>query len=284
MARKKNAAPSGPPEWIVTFSDLMALLACFFVLIISFSIQDTQKMQVVAGSMRDAFGVKKDSRKAGMIEFEGAPVRDYVKQVSSLDSENDSDFAQELHDQRSKQGPEANTHEIEKTDVEKPRQFATAAVSLRQAWQEMPELMEISSQLLVEEVPDGLNIQLVDEDGRSMFPDGSKYPYERTRMIMRAMAPVIAKLPNRIVITGHTSSDRSEERPGYGRWDLSADRANAVRRMLTEFGVPEDRFAEVAGKADTEPLFPEDTFLAANRRISILLLHEAPPLPINHEP
>ena len=284
MARKKNAAPSGPPEWIVTFSDLMALLACFFVLIISFSIQDTQKMQVVAGSMRDAFGVKKDSRKAGMIEFEGAPVRDYVKQVSSLDSENDSDFAQELHDQRSKQGPEANTHEIEKTDVEKPRQFATAAVSLRQAWQEMPELMEISSQLLVEEVPDGLNIQLVDEDGRSMFPDGSKYPYERTRMIMRAMAPVIAKLPNRIVITGHTSSDRSEERPGYGRWDLSADRANAVRRMLTEFGVPEDRFAEVAGKADTEPLFPEDTFLAANRRISILLLHEPPPLPINHEP
>ena len=53
---------------------------------------------------------------------------------------------------------------------------------------------------------------------------------------------------------------------------------------LAEFGVPEDRFAEVAGKADTEPLFPEDTFLAANRRISILLLHEAPPLPINHEP
>ncbi len=78
------------------------------------------------------------------------------------------------HEQRRKQGPEANTHEIEKTDIEKPRQFATAAVSLRQAWQEMPEMMEISSQIIVEEVPDGLNIQLVDQDGRSMFPDGSK--------------------------------------------------------------------------------------------------------------
>ncbi|MCB1481026.1 MAG: flagellar motor protein MotB [Rhodobiaceae bacterium] len=284
MARKEKSGGDGPPEWIVTFSDLMALLACFFVLIISFSIQDTQKLQVVAGSMKDAFGVKKESKKAGMIEFEGAPVRDYVKQVSSVERENDSDFAEQRHEQRSKQGPEANTHEIEKSDVEKPRQFATAAVSLRQAWQEMPELMEISSQILVEEVPDGLNIQLVDEDGRSMFPEGSKYPYERTRAILRAMAPVIAKLPNRVVITGHTSSDRTEERPGYGRWELSADRANAIRRMLEEFGVNDDRFAEVSGKADSDPLFPEDSFLAANRRISILLLHEAPPLPQNHRP
>lgn len=185
---------------------------------------------------------------------------------------------------RSKQGPEANTYDIEKSDVERPRHFATAAVSLRQAWQEMPELMEISSQILVEEVPEGLNIQLVDEDGRSMFPEGSKYPYERTRTILRTMAPVIARLPNRIVISGHTTSDRAEERPGYGRWELSADRANAVRRMLEEFGVSEGRFAEVSGKADSDPLFPEDTYLAANRRISILLLHEAPPLPQDHQP
>ncbi len=284
MARKQKAQKSGPPDWIVTFSDLMALLACFFVLIISFSIQDTLKLQVVAGSMREAFGVKKEERKAGMIEIEGAPVRDYVRQVSPTPQEEDTDFAVERHDLHRQQGAEANTHEIQSSEVEKPRQFATAAASLRQAWQEMPELMEISSQIIVEEVPEGLNIQLVDEDGRSMFPDGSKYPYERTRMIIRAMAPIIAKLPNRMVISGHTSSDRGEERPGYGRWELSADRANAVRRMLAEFGVAENRFAEVAGKADTDPLFPEDTFLAANRRISILLLHEAPPLPSDHQP
>ena len=64
MARKEKSGGDGPPEWIVTFSDLMALLACFFVLIISFSIQDTQKLQVVAGSMKDAFGVIKTFQSA----------------------------------------------------------------------------------------------------------------------------------------------------------------------------------------------------------------------------
>ena len=279
MARRKDNAKAGPPEWIVTFSDLMALLACFFVLIISFSIQDEEKLQVVAGSMREAFGVKTTSRQTGMIEMHGVPVREYVRETSPIPRDEDSDFAEISHPSRTKQGPEANTHDIEKTDVEKPRQFATAAASLRQAWQEMPEIMEISAQILVEEVPEGLNIQLLDEDGRSMFPDGSKYPYERTRIILQKMAPVLRDLPNRIEVTGHTSSDKSDEQPGYSHWELSADRANAIRRILNESGVPGDRFASVVGKADTEPLFPEDSFLAANRRISILLLKEAPPLP-----
>ncbi len=281
---RKAKAKDGPPEWIVTFSDLMALLACFFVLIISFSIQDEEKLQVVAGSMREAFGVKEIDRRTGMIELDGVPVRDFVRQTAPVPQEEDSDFATESNPNRSKQGPEANTHDIAKTDVERPRQFATAAASLRQAWQEMPEIMEISSQILVEEVPEGLNIQLIDEDGRSMFPQGSKYPYERTRIILQQMVPVLRELPNRLAITGHTSSDRSDEQPGYSHWDLSADRANAVRGILNTAGLPNDRFASVTGKADTEPLFPEDSFLAANRRISILLLREAPPLPPESRP
>ena len=71
MARKQQQ-PSGPPEWLVTFADLMSILVCFFVLLISFSIQDKHKLQVVAGSMREAFGIKYVARKAGMIEREGS--------------------------------------------------------------------------------------------------------------------------------------------------------------------------------------------------------------------
>ena len=81
MARKKQEG-SGVPEWLVTFADLMSLLVVFFVLIISFSIQDNQKLQVVAGSMRDAFGVKEDSRRNGIIEVNGIPIRKYMKDVS----------------------------------------------------------------------------------------------------------------------------------------------------------------------------------------------------------
>ncbi|MFN3591759.1 MAG: flagellar motor protein MotB [Thermaurantiacus sp.] len=285
MARqRRQSQPSGVPEWMVTFGDLMALLACFFVLIISFSIQDERKLQIVAGSMREAFGVKEDSRRTGMIELHGVPLREHVRSVETVRQPEDADFAEERHDLRTKQGPEANTHDIDKTDIEKPRQFATAAASLRQAWQEMPEIMELSDQILVEEVDEGLNVQIIDQDGRSMFPPGASEPYERTRALLASMAPVLRQLPNRLLVTGHTSADRSEETPGRGNWDLSVERANAVRAILAEHGVPNNRFAAVTGKADTEPLFPEDAFLAANRRITILLLAEEPPLPPDYRP
>ena len=143
-------------------------------------IQDKEKLQVVAGSMRDAFGVNEFSRKAGMIEIEGAPVRDYIKNISVLEKRNDSDFAQYRNDKHSKQGPEANTHDIEATDIEKPRQFALAAASLRQAWKELPEINEMSDNIQMEETPEGLHVRLVDQEGRSMFPKGSKQPFDRT--------------------------------------------------------------------------------------------------------
>lgn len=283
MARKQEAS-GGVPEWLVTFADLMSILVCFFVLIISFSIQDKEKLQVVAGSMREAFGIRFEARKAGMIEIDGAPVRQYVKQVAPLPREEDTDFANNRHDQKSKQGPEANTHDIEKNEIERPRQFALATASLRQAWREMPEINELSDNLILEETPEGLHIQLVDQEGRSMFAAGSTEPYQRTRKLLSKMAPILKQLPNRIAVTGHTDASRLYERPGYSLWDLSADRAKAARRILAESGVPNDRFYSVTGKADSQPLFPEDPFLAANRRISILIMAEAPPYPVGYKP
>jgi chemotaxis protein MotB len=72
--------------------------------------------------------------------------------------------------------------------------------------------------------------------------------------------------------------------PGYGPWDLSADRANTVRRLLEAEGVPAAHMSRVAGKADTEPLFPDDPYIATNRRVTITLLREAPPVPPDIRP
>jgi chemotaxis protein MotB len=285
-SRRNGRSPgtTGAPAWIVTFADLMAILVVFFVLIISFSIQDERKLQIVAGSLRDAFGINMEHRRTGVIELQGTPIRDFIRRMTTQPQDTDSHVFEERHEERSVQGPEINTHDMEKADIEQPRQHVMAAESLRQAWREMPEIMEISEQIIVEEVPEGINIQIVDRDGRSMFAAGSKHPYERTHVLLANMAAILRELPNRIAITGHTSSDRSEEAPGYSNWELSADRANAVRSILASHGVDNDRFASVSGKADAEPLFPEDSFLTANRRVSILLLAEEPPLPPNHRP
>ncbi|ESR27458.1 OmpA/MotB family protein [Lutibaculum baratangense] len=283
MRRRNWDGATGAPKWIVTFADLMSLLAAFFILIISFSIQDEEKLQIVAGSMRDAFGVDLESRRSGVIELEGLPERQYLKRQSPVPTEDDTSFAEFRHDENLKQGPEANTHRLEEAEIETPRRFATAAASLRQAWQEMPEILELSDQIIFQETEEGLEMQIVDQEGRSMFPPGSRRPYERTRLLLETMASKLALMPNRLVITGHTGAE-TETAPGRSDWDLSAERALTVRGILAAHGLPDDRFATVSGAADSEPLFPENPFMAANRRITILLKAEKPPVPPGLEP
>ncbi len=117
-----------------------------------------------------------------------------------------------------------------------------------------------------------------------MFAEGSKEPYERTRRIIEKLAGPLKATPYRISITGHTSASHTPPRPDYGPWNLSADRANAVRQILEEEGLPSNNIYAVAGKADTDPLFPDDPFIAANRRVTITLMREAPPVPPDLHP
>ncbi len=159
--------------------------------------------------------------------------------------------------------------------------FKSAAESLRQAMQNMPELAELSKQILVDQTPEGLRIQLIDQEGRSMFDQGSAKPNDRARVLLRAVARVINQLPNRITIAGHTSASANGKKSD-GDWDLSQNRANASRRILQDAGVDPDRVRRVSGDASTEPLYPDDPTLAGNRRIAIVLLREAPVLPPNH--
>ncbi|MEG2314097.1 flagellar motor protein MotB [Brevundimonas sp.] len=158
--------------------------------------------------------------------------------------------------------------------------FASAAESLRQAMQTMPELAELSKQLIIDQTPEGLRIQLVDQEGRSMFENGSSRPNPRAQTLLRAVARVINQLPNRITISGHTSSAAGSNRASAaGDWPLSAARSDASRQVLQAAGVNMDRIYSVNGKAGSDPLYPDDPALAGNRRIAIVLLREAPVLP-----
>src|SRR5262249_58538601 len=118
---------------------------------------------------------------------------------------------------------------------------APAAASLRRALDDLPDLAELSKHIMIEETRQGLNIEIVDQDGRSMFPEGAKDPYERTRRLVRKLAGPLKALPNRIAVAGHTAATRLPPRPGYGPWELSSDRANAIRQILEEDGMPTAR-------------------------------------------
>jgi chemotaxis protein MotB len=271
MARRKESHAGGH-GWFVTFADLMGLLVAFFVMLCAFSTQDQVKLKVVAGSMRDAFGVQDKVRYSGVIEVLGLPTRPKLKNAANINPEDAS--ATPTPDDNDKQ----RSHGAR---LEQDRKFSLASASLRQALQEMPEITEASKHIVVEESKQGLNIQIVDQDGRSMFADGAKDPNERTRRLIQKMAPALKAMPYRLTITGHTAANRIPPQPGYGPWELSADRANAVRQILAAEGLSSGNIFMVGGKADTEPLFPDNPFMAPNRRVTITLMREEPPLPVD---
>jgi chemotaxis protein MotB len=276
MAKKKRGdAHGGGHGWFVTFADLMGLMMSFFVMLVAFSTMDNNKLKIVAGSMRDAFGMQTNVRYSGIVESDGLPTRPKLKNVEHISPE-DSSPTPTPDDKENRRENGARM----KID----REFALASASLRQALQDMPELTEMSKNIMFEETKEGLNLEIVDQDGRSMFADGSKVPYDRTRRLIQKLAVPLKATPLRVNIVGHTAAGFVPSRSEYGAFDLSADRANAVRQILEREGLPSSHIYAVGGRADSQPLFPDDPTLPANRRVTITLMRENPALPPDLKP
>jgi len=134
----------------------------------------------------------------------------------------------------------------------------------------------IKSQIKLDMTPDGLRIQIVDEQSRPMFDSGSAIVKPYMRELLQEIGAVLAELPNRLTLEGHTDAqpfagDRNGL--GYGNWELSADRANASRRELIGGGLPADRILRVQGLASSVPYEAQDPQGPGNRRISIIVMN-----------
>ena len=165
---------------------------------------------------------------------------------------------------------------LRETERVERQAFERAAEQIREAVRNDPALAEVAHQLAIDVTPEGLRIQIIDEDRRPMFPTGSAQMAERARALLAKVAPVLLRLPEQIAIDGHTDSAayRGTDR---SNWDLSAERANATRRILGDMGLSDDRFRSVSGHADRDPLIKEDRMAAANRRIAIMVLRRSAP-------
>jgi chemotaxis protein MotB len=159
------------------------------------------------------------------------------------------------------------------------KQFAQAEFALRQAIQDIPDLRNLAENLMIDRTPEGLRIQLVDQEKISMFPLGSSEMADSARKLMGLVAQVVQRLPNKISITGHTDATPFAKAGNYGNWELSADRANASRRALLQAGLSEERIAKVVGTADRDPLIVDQPTSPRNRRISVVLLRDSKPVP-----
>lgn len=181
-----------------------------------------------------------------------------------------------LEDQEGETPNQVDEKTVDKLIEQREEQlFRETEQELRQAIESTPELQALQNSLIVDRTPEGLRIQIVDQDKLSMFPLGSAQMYDHTRQLIELVVRVVQKMPNKISISGHTDGTPYSAGAEYTNWELSVDRANASRRAMINAGLKTDRISYVRGKADRDHLFPQQAESPRNRRISIVLLKDA---------
>lgn len=153
---------------------------------------------------------------------------------------------------------------------------------LNEAIDQRESLAQFKDQILLDITPEGVRIQIIDHERRSMFPLGSAVLEPFADSILRELTTIIDNVPNRISISGHTDI-RPYGRVNYSNWELSADRANAARRSLIGGGLTPDKIGRVVGLASSVLLDPQAPDSPINRRISIVVMNKRTEDAINHE-
>ena len=152
------------------------------------------------------------------------------------------------------------------------KQLESLMAELREAVSKSQALQPFKDQLLLDITPEGVRIQIVDDQNRPMFDVGSARLRDYSKSILSELATYLSSVPNRISLTGHTDVRPYPGNGGYSNWELSADRANAARRALITGGLADDKIARVVGLASSVLFDKEHPENPINRRISIIVM------------
>jgi chemotaxis protein MotB len=280
---KKRIKPKENPHggaWKVAFADFVTAMMAFFLLLWLLNVTtDSQKQGISNLFEPDSFTDGDDAGAGGTLKGLALTAEGALKSSGSPPSA--SVPIPSFGGQKELQGKaeEARTSSEENPDSEnveaRTRQaeaFERAQSSLRLAVEKNDLLKEFQDNLLMENTPEGMRIQLVDQERISMFKSGGAVMSAYSEAFLELITTILVKFPNQIAITGHTNASKLENTKFPSNWELSGERANAARRIIVESGLPTDRIAAVSGKADSEHLYPQEPESPRNRRITILLV------------
>ncbi|SEF77345.1 flagellar motor protein MotB [Vibrio hangzhouensis] len=296
--QKCDCPPPGLPQWMGTFADLMSLLMCFFVLLLSFSEMDVLKFKQIAGSMKFAFGVQnrlevKDIPKGTSIiaqEFrpgrpEPTPIDVIMQQTIDITQqtlefhEGDSDRA------GGNQRDDGKITGGQTADRSQKNQIGTASSDSEQVNENLEKLEEIIKKALQQEIQQGavevenLGQQLVIRiQEKGAFPEGSAFLQPKFRPLVRQVADLVKDIPGQVRVSGHTDNLPLDSELYRSNWDLSSQRAVSVAQEMEKVKGFSHQRLRVLGVADTEPLGPNDTDRqrARNRRVEISIMQGEP--------
>ena len=263
--------------WKVAYADFVTAMMAFFLLMWLLNVT-TQEEKDAISNYFDPTHPKVSEAKSGAGGVLGGlsmtpqgSMATNVQNIMNQQARPAPNSATKAPGNKKEAGKEKAKAAMKKAEEE---QFKKAKDAIKQAVQNDPELAALAKNLIVDMTPEGLRIQIVDQDGQPMFPSGSAQMFDKTKKLMSKIGEIVTKLPNEVSIRGHTDSTPYGPGADYTNWELSSDRANASRRALLDADIPEERVNNVVGKADTEPLLKDDPKNAQNRRISIILLKQ----------
>lgn len=262
--KKSNHAPHGG-AWKIAYADFVTAMMAFFLLMW-------------------LLGSTSEGDKRGLSDYFSAPVKVSMEGGSGAGSGSSTniivgggtDLTQQAGQSRRGDGSASLQKKAEaaKRDA---KNISALSAKISAVISNSPKLAEYSSQIKLETTPDGLQIQIVDEQNRPMFDSGSATVKSYMRDILREIGAALNGVENKISLDGHTDrSPYSTAERGYSNWELSADRANASRRELVAAGMPDDKLARVVGLSSSSLLDVDNPLSPSNRRISIIVMtHEA---------
>ncbi len=244
--------------WKVAFADFAVAMMAFFLL-----------LWLIASTTKE--------EQAGLSEYFSPPTQGLADGMGSSEDIIDMGGGQKISqgDDSKENAREPTSEEVKRVIEAEKKQLESLMQELKMTIENSEALKPFKDQLLLDIIPDGLRIQIVDKEGRPMFDGGKASLKPYSRKILREIATVINGVPNKLSLTGHTDATKFVSRKGYSNWELSADRANASRRELVVGGYDSAKIAKVVGVASMVPFDAEKPNDPINRRIAIVILNKA---------
>ncbi|KUJ71649.1 flagellar motor protein MotB [Thiomicrospira sp. WB1] len=238
--------------WKVAFADFMTAAMAFFLMLWILGGSNQEEMKRMAEFFRDPTVIEASPNVL----------------VKSEESGRSSDSMIDMGGFKDSPKGDGDKIEEERKEMEQLKQ------QIEQKITNTPTLQDLKEQLKLDITPNGLQVQVLDDRKRPMFGTGVDLPKAYAQRLLQEVGSILAQTDNRISIAGHTDSSGYQANAEYTNWELSADRANAARRMLLRGGVDSDSIAQVVGLADTIPFDKENPYNPRNRRISIIVLNQ----------
>lgn len=251
-----HAAHGG--AWKIAFADFMTAVTAFFLMLWVLGGTSDEEMKAMAEYFRNPAVIEASPQVLVESKSQGRPTNTII----------DAGGFQDMP--TGKEGDESGSGKAKEQEEAEMNQLK---LMIEQKINADPVLNKLKDQLKLDVTPNGLQIQILDDRKRPMFESGVDIPRDYAARLIREVGEILAQTDRPISIAGHTDASRYASQE-YTNWELSADRANAARRLLLRGGVPEKRIAQVVGLADTVPFDKENPYNPRNRRISIIVLSQ----------